>query len=34
MGMLVNQGGISIHWTRVDADAAVMRQKVEEILGL
>jgi shikimate dehydrogenase len=34
-GMLVNQGVISIrHWTGVDADAAVMRRKVEELLWL
>jgi shikimate dehydrogenase len=35
LGMLVNQGVISIrHWTRVDADPAVMRRKVEELFGL
>jgi shikimate dehydrogenase len=35
LGMLVNQGVISIrHWTGVDADAAVMRRKVEELFGL
>jgi shikimate dehydrogenase len=35
LGMLVNQGVISIrHWTRVDADGAVMRRKVEELFGL
>jgi shikimate dehydrogenase len=33
LGMLVNQGVISIrHWTGVDADPAVMRQTVEELL--
>lgn len=33
LGMLVNQGVISIrHWTGVDADPAVMRGRVEEIL--
>jgi shikimate dehydrogenase len=35
LGMLVNQGVISIrHWTGVDADAAVMRRKVEELFGV
>jgi shikimate dehydrogenase len=35
LGMLVNQGVISIrHWTGVDADAAAMRRKVEELFGL
>jgi len=35
LGMLVNQGVISIrHWTGVDADATVMRRKVEELFGL
>ena len=32
LGMLVNQGVIGIkYWTGVDADAAVMRRKLEEI---
>ena len=35
LGMLVNQGVISVrHWTGVDADAAVMRRRVEELFGL
>jgi shikimate dehydrogenase len=35
LGMLVNQGVISIkYWTGVDADAAVMRQKLEDIYGV
>jgi shikimate dehydrogenase len=35
MGMLVNQGVIAIrHWTGVDADATVMRRKVETLFGL
>ena len=35
LGMLVNQGVISIrHWTGVEADATVMRRKVEELFGL
>jgi shikimate dehydrogenase len=35
MGMLVNQGVIAIrHWTGVDADATVMRRKVESLFGL
>ena len=35
LGMLVNQGVISIrHWTGVDADAAVMRRRVEELFAL
>jgi shikimate dehydrogenase len=34
LGMLVNQGVISIkYWTGIDADAAVMRQKLEDIYG-
>lgn len=34
LGMLVNQATISIkHWTGVDADAAVMRQTLEELFG-
>lgn len=34
LGMLVNQGIISIkYWTGIDADAAVMRQKLEDIYG-
>ena len=32
LGMLVNQGVIGIrYWTGVDADATVMRRKLEEI---
>jgi len=32
LGMLVNQGVISIkHWTGIDADPAVMRQKLESL---
>jgi shikimate 5-dehydrogenase len=32
LGMLVNQGVIGIkYWTGVEADATVMRQKLEEI---
>jgi len=35
LGMLVNQGVISIkYWTGIDADAAVMRGKLEEIYGV
>jgi shikimate dehydrogenase len=35
LGMLVNQGVISIrHWTGVDADAGVMRRRVEELRGV
>jgi shikimate dehydrogenase len=35
LGMLVNQGAISIHhWTGIEADTAVMRTKVEEIFGV
>jgi shikimate dehydrogenase len=35
VGMLVNQGVISIkYWTGVDADAQVMRRKIEEIFGV
>ena len=35
IGMLVNQGVIAIrHWTGVDADATVMRRKVESLFGL
>jgi shikimate dehydrogenase len=35
LGMLVNQGVISVrHWTGADADPAVMRTRVEELLGL
>jgi shikimate dehydrogenase len=34
LGMLVNQGVIGIkYWTGVDADPAVMRQKLEDIFG-
>jgi shikimate dehydrogenase len=34
LGMLVNQGVIGIKfWTGVDADATVMRRKLEEIYG-
>jgi shikimate dehydrogenase len=34
LGMLVNQGVISIkYWTGIDVDAAVMRQKLEDIYG-
>lgn len=34
LGMLVNQGVISIkHWTGVDPDPAVMRNKLEELFG-
>ncbi len=34
LGMLINQGVIGIkYWTGVDADAAVMRRKLEEIFG-
>jgi shikimate dehydrogenase len=34
LGMLVNQAVISIrHWTGVDADPKVMRQKLEELFG-
>jgi shikimate dehydrogenase len=34
LGMLVNQAVISIrHWTGVDADPTVMRQKLEELFG-
>ena len=35
LGMLVNQGVISIkYWTGIDADATVMRQKLEDIYGV
>jgi shikimate dehydrogenase len=35
LGMLVNQGVINIkYWTDVDADAAVMRKRLEEIFGV
>jgi len=35
LGMLVNQGVISIrHWTGVEADAGVMRRKVEDLFGI
>lgn len=35
LGMLVNQGVINIkYWTGVDADAAVMRKRLEEIFGV
>ena len=35
IGMLVNQGVISIkYWTGIDADASVMRGRIEEILGV
>jgi shikimate dehydrogenase len=35
LGMLVEQGVISIrHWTGVDADSAVMRQALQDALGL
>jgi shikimate dehydrogenase len=35
LGMLVNQGAINIkYWTGVDADAAVMRKRIEEIFGV
>jgi shikimate dehydrogenase len=35
MGMLVNQGVISIrHWTGIEADATVMRRKLEDLFGL
>jgi shikimate dehydrogenase len=35
LGMLVNQGVINIkYWTGVDADAAVMRKRIEEIFGV
>jgi shikimate dehydrogenase len=35
LGMLVNQGVISIrHWTGIDADATVMRRKLEELFGV
>src|SRR5207248_2313564 len=35
LGMLVNQGVISIkYWTGIDADAAVMRSRLEEIFGV
>lgn len=35
LGMLVNQGVLGIrHWTGVDADPAVMRARVVEVLGL
>ena len=34
LGMLVNQGVICIrHWTGIEPDAAVMRRKLEEIVG-
>jgi shikimate dehydrogenase len=35
LGMLVNQGVIGIrHWTGLDADATVMRRKLEELFGV
>lgn len=35
LGMLVNQGVINIkYWTGVDADAGVMRRRIEEIFGV
>jgi shikimate dehydrogenase len=35
MGMLVNQGVISIrHWTGIEADATVMRRRLEDLFGL
>jgi shikimate dehydrogenase len=35
LGMLVNQGVISIkYWTGIDADATVMRRKLEDIYGV
>ena len=34
LGMLINQGVIGVkYWTGIDADPAVMRKKLEEILG-
>jgi shikimate dehydrogenase len=34
LGMLVNQGVISIkYWTGIDADATIMRRKLEDIYG-
>ena len=35
LGMLVNQGIINIkYWTGVDADAGIMRRRIEEIFGV
>ena len=35
LGMLVNQGAISIkHWTGIDVERTVMRQKLESLLGV
>jgi shikimate dehydrogenase len=35
LGMLVNQGVVGVqYWTGIEPDAAVMRRKLEEVLGL